>query len=77
MAVQLSGLEKDKAAADEVLEDLSALAAAALTQPGLCPLHGAKAAAAIRAADETRRRLHDNGSVKLVLTLCAASLAQL
>ena len=77
LAVQLSGLEKDKAAAAEVLEDLSALCAAALTQPGLCPLHGAKAAAAIRAADETRQRLHANGSVKLVLTLCAAALARL
>ncbi len=77
LAVQLASLEKDRAAADEVLEDLSALAAAALYQPDLCPLQGQQAAAAIRVADQTRSRLHANGSAKLVLTLCAAELADL
>ena len=77
LAVQLTDLEKDRAAADEVLEDLSALAAAALHDPSLCPLQGSKAAGAIRIADKVRQRLHANGNAKLVLSLCAADLASL
>ena len=77
LAVQLAGLEKDRAAADEVLGDLAALAAAALRMPQLCPLRGEKAAAAIHLTDKVRRRLHDNGNPKLVLSLCAAELASL
>lgn len=77
LATMLAGLEKDRSGTDEVLEDLSALAAAALLQPKLCPLHGEKAVAAIRTADKVRQRLHANGNAKLVLTLAAAEFASL
>lgn len=77
LATQLADLEKDRPGTEEVLEDLSALAAAGLRDPHLCPLQGEKAVAAIRVADKTRQRLHANGSAKLVLTLCAAELASL
>lgn len=74
LAQTLSALEKEKDAIDEILEDLSCLAAAALRQPQLCPLCPQKAVQVIQVIDETRRRLHANGSVKLVLTICSAEL---
>ncbi len=77
LATLLASLEKDRAGAEEVLEDFSALAAAALRDKTLCPLQGAKAVAAIEAADRARQRLHTNGSAKLVLTVTAAELADL
>lgn len=75
-AVLLAAFEKDRPGADEVLEDLSALAAAALRDPSLCPLQGLRAVAAVRAADTARERLRRNGSAKLVLTMAAAQLAE-
>lgn len=77
LATLLASLEKDRAGADEVLEDFSALAAAALRDHTLCPLQGTQAVAAIQAADTARQRLHANGSAKLVLTVAAAQLADL
>lgn len=75
-AVLLAGLEKDRAAAADVLSDLAALAAASLQDAAVCPLSPAAAVRAIRTADDVRVRLAANGSPKLVLTVAAARLCR-
>lgn len=75
-AVLLAAYEKDRAAAAGLLNDFSALAAAALRRPGLTPLTPAAASRAIQCADAACRQLEGNQNAKLVFSRLAARLGR-
>ena len=67
----LANLEKDKAEAVEVLENIAILAAAGLNGTAACPLSPDASARVIRIADAARADLGANVNIKAALTLAA------
>ena len=75
-AVLLAGFEKDRPAAAGLLDDVCALAAAALRRPGLVELTGAGAVRTVRCAEAARAQLDANMNAKLVFSLLSARLGR-
>lgn len=74
--VLLAPMDRDRDAVLTLLDDFSALAAAVLRQPGLCPLSPEAAVRAVRAAEAARVRVLAYGNLRLILTLLAMQLGK-